>query len=237
MKKLSVIVLLAVLPCIANAARYSNPYKLNKQPVKIETAKTEPLAKRSVRSADAGFYMGLHADVSFLNWKNEYESNGTDEYSDSFKMKNVIGVDANLGYKFNKKWSAELELGYVGKYSESEKFSTDKTDYDLSAVYFNINGLYDIYNGIYAGVGTGVAVVKADIENTVLGKESKTSLSPMGALMLGYKYDINEHFGVDLRYRFSVFNGPKFGFDSVDVDIETGLITNHTVSVGMKYKF
>ena len=237
MKKLSVIVLLAVLPCIADAARYSNPYKLNKQPVKIETAKTEPLAKRSVRSADAGLYMGLHADVSFLNWKNKYKDAGVDIGSDKFKMKNTIGVGADLGYKFNKKWSAELEFGYIGKYSETDRDLIAKTDYDLSAMYFGINGLYDIYNGIYAGVGTGVAVVKAEIEDTSLGKESKTSLSPMGALMLGYKYDINEHFGVDLRYRFSVFNGPKFGFDSVDVDIETGLITNHTVSVGMKYKF
>lgn len=241
MKKLSIIALLAVLPCVADAAKHSNPYKLNKQSSKTEIVSAETVAKNHIRSASSGFYIGLHADVSFLNWKNEYKVDGADAGSEKFKMKNFIGADIDFGYKFNEKWSAELELGYVGKYSESEKFSTDKTDYDLSAVYFDINGLYDIYNGIYAGVGTGAAVVKSSIEHN-LGtkyKGSKTEISPMGALMLGYKYDVNEHLGVDFRYRFSAFNGPKFGFNDAgtDVDIKTGLITNHTVSVGMKYKF
>ncbi len=237
MKKIALITLLAVLPCVSSAARYAGPYKLNKQSANVSVAREQPIMKSSIRSANSGVYMGLHADVSFLNWKNKYKQDGTDAGNESFKMKNAIGVGADFGYRFNDKWAAELEFGYIGKYSESEKFPTDKTDYYLSAMYFGVNGLYDIYNGIYAGVGTGAAVVKSGAEHTLFGKDSKTHLSPMGALMLGYKYSINEHMGLDLRYRFSVFNGPKLGFDSVDVDIETGLITNHTISVGMNYKF
>ena len=164
MKKIALITLLAVLPCVSSAARYARPYKLNEQSANVSVAREQPIMKSSIRSANSGVYMGLHADVSFLNWKNKYKDAGIDVGSDTFKMKNVIGVGADFGYRFNDKWATELEFGYIGKYSESEKFSTDKTDYYLSAMYFGVNGLYDIYNGIYAGVGTGAAVVKSGAE-------------------------------------------------------------------------
>ena len=239
MKKISVIVILTMLPCIAGAARYSNPYKMNnyKSNKELQLAKTRTVNTPS----ESKFYVGIHADLSLLSWKNEYKSDGVDAGSEKFKMKTFGGADVDFGYKFNEKWSAELELGYGGKYSRTEDFSTDKTKYNLSVMYFGVNGFYNIYKGIYAGIGTGGAVVKSSIEYN-LGtkyKGSKTEISPMGALMLGYKYDVNEHLGIDFRYRFSAFNGPKFGFNAAgtDVDIKTGLITNHTVSLGIKYGF
>ena len=79
-------------------------------------------------------YIGLHADLSFLTWKNEYKNeDNVTMGSDSFNFKPVIGFDIVAGYKSNEKWRADLEIGYVGKYSESE------TEYYAKAEHTNLN--------------------------------------------------------------------------------------------------
>lgn len=233
MKKISMIVVLAMLPCVADAARYSNPYKMNnyKSNKELQLAKT-----RTVNTAsESRFYVGIHADLSLLSWKNEYKEDGVDAGSEKFNNKSIIGVDASFGYKFNNRWATELELGYMGKYSKNYK--EDNTEFDLSTGYAVVNGYYNLYQGLYIGAGTGIAITNTSIEPPVGKEKSKTGVSPMGALMAGYIYKINDNISIDARYRFSMFYGPEMSIPKYAVDLKTGVITNHTVSLGIKYGF
>ena len=245
--------MVALIPGLADAAKLSNPYRLNKKTNKsvaltqktdnkVVDIKTEekPVVKKAKKSEKGKWYIGVHADLSFLNWKNEYEENGLDVGSDSFKFKSAFGAGISFGYDFGNSWRSDIELGYLGKYSESETenisgYLTEKTDFSLSTSYGLVNGYYDLYRGMYVGVGTGVAVVKVSVESTIAGSTSKQIYSPMGDVALGYRYKFNNNTSLDMRYRFMVYSGPKMKI--FDVDTEIGLITDNMISLGINYMF
>ena len=115
-------------------------------------------------------YLDVRADLSFLSWKNEYTPN--DYGDDDFKFKSVIGADIARGCKFNKHWLADVELGYIGRYSEQETeqysgFPTEKTDFSLSVMSATVNGYYHVYAGMYSavymGLGAGAAVSEVSL--------------------------------------------------------------------------
>ena len=184
------------------------------------------------------WYVAAHADLSFLSWKNEYKYGVSG--SDNFDFKPVLGADIALGLEFNKRWRADLELGYVGSYHEQEteyitNYLTEKTDFDLHAMYTTVNGYYNFGAGVYAGLGVGAAFVEASVNHTALANKSKAEVSPMGAVMLGLTSRISEKTYFDIRYRLSAFSGPTF-YD-LCVKIKVGWITDNSVSVGLRYEF
>jgi len=248
MRKIALILLVALVPGLADAAKTKSYYKPRKSALATQYAKPvsdvkneeKPVIKQTKKSVKGNWYIGVHADLSFLNWKNEYEDNGLDVGSDSFKFKSIFGAGLTFGYDFNNSWRSDLEIGYLGSYSESETetisgYLTEKTDFDLSTFYGAINGYYDLYRGVYVGVGTGVAAVKVAVESTIAGKTSKQVYSPMGIATLGYRYKLNNNTSLDMRYRFIGYTGPKMKI--FDVDTEIGLITDNMVSVGINYVF
>ncbi len=183
------------------------------------------------------FYMGLNGDLSFLSWKNEYSS-GTESGTDRFSFKPVLGADVVVGYKFNKNWRVDGEFGYIGKYSETETeqyFSPEKTEFNLQAYYADINAYCDIAYGFYAGLGGGLAIVNLSADNSTTHNVSATNLSPMGAIMFGWTYALDEKVDFDVRYRFAAFNGGNLNIGGVKVD--TGLVMNNSLSVGVRYYF
>lgn len=185
------------------------------------------------------WYVGAHADLSFLSWKNEYKY-GVDSGSDRFNFKPVLGADIALGMEFDKHWRADLELGYVGNYHEQEteyitNYLTEKTDFNLHTMYAVANGYYNFGAGVYAGLGAGVAFVEASINHSALAEKSKAKVSPMGAFMFGWTNKISEKTYLDLRYRLAAFSGPTF-YD-LGVKIKVGWMTDNTVSVGLRYEF
>lgn len=192
-------------------------------------------------------YMGARGSLSFLNWKNKYsDEQGVSYPSDNFKFKSMIGMNVFVGYQGMEKCRGDIEFGYVGKYSEDEaeypdNYNTEKYDFDLETFYLTVNGYYDFSNGLYAGIGGGMAFVTASINSNWLAKVSETNISPMGAFMLGWSYKMDAKVSFDLRYRFAVYQGDDLkinipgGTSYIKTDL--GLIKDNSLSAGIRYSF
>lgn len=232
MKKISFLLLVMFFPCFANAAGNGH-YSI----IKKYDGETSINYDKVVQPKQ--WYLNVHADLSFLSWKNKYKY-GLDTSTDKFNFKPVYGLDLAVGCKFSKSGRADIELGYIGNYSEQETeyytdYLTEKTDFNLSATALTVNGYYDFESGIYMGVGVGVALVRASINHSELSKVSKTNVSPTGAVVLGWAMPLNDKLSLDMRYRLSAFSGDKF-YD-LDVQTKIGLIMDNSVSVGLRYAF
>lgn len=186
------------------------------------------------------WYVSAHADLSFLSWENEY-TEGTDSGSDKFSFKPVVGADIAIGAELDKNWRADLELGYIGNYSEQETYFApgsilpEKIDFNLNTMYMTINGYYGFGSGVYLGLGAGVAAVQVSWNHNSLEKFSKTSASPMGAFVFGWNSRMTEKTYFDIRYRLAVFSGPTVQY--LTFQDKTGLITDNSLSVGVRYMF
>ena len=187
---------------------------------------------------DGKFYIGLNGDISFLSWKNEYSS-AVKSGTDRFTLKPVLGADAVIGYNFNKNWRVDAEVGYVGKYTEKETetfgVNTTKTEFSLQTYYTDLNAYCDIAYGFYAGVGGGLAIVNLSADNSEVQSSSVTNVSPMGTLTFGWAYALDEKVDFDIRYRFAVFNGGSLNIG--DVKVDSGIVMNNSLSLGVKYYF
>ena len=190
-------------------------------------------------------YMGIRGSVSFLDWKNEYKDESGKLGSDDFNFKSMIGMNIFIGYQGLDKWRGDIEFGYIGRYSENEMEYKDavstKYDFDLETFYLVLNGYYEFNNGLYAGLGAGMAAVNTSIDANWLSKTSETNISPMGAIMLGWSYKMDDKVSFDLRYRFAVFDGGdlKINIPGSTTYLKTdfGLITDNSLSAGVRYSF
>lgn len=193
---------------------------------------------RKIAEREGKYYMGLRGDLSFLTWKNKYT--GVDSGSDKFTFKPVIGLDLSVGYRIDKKWRVDGELGYIGKYSDTETetiagFPVEKTQFDLETYYINANGYYDLAYGLYVGAGLGLAIVDLSADHSAVANASTTNVSPMGALMFGWTYMLDEKIDFDVRYRLSIYDGGDLNIGGVNVD--AGVILNNALSAGIRYHF
>lgn len=232
MRNVILLVLMVMLPCIASAAGNGH-YSIIKKYDGVTSINYDKEVKPKQ------WYLNAHADLSLLNWKNEY-TYGAETGTDKFNFKPVYGLDLALGCKFNKTWRGDVEFDYVGRYSETETeyysdYYTEKTDFNLSIMALTVNGYYDFKSGVYMGLGAGAAVIKASLNHSALKDVSKTNASPMGAVMLGWSRPVNDKLSFDMRYRFATFTGSKF--DDLDVQIKIGLIMDNSLSVGLRYAF
>ena len=187
------------------------------------------------------YYMGLHADLSFLNWKNKY-SNATESGSDDFSFKSVLGADFVVGYKFDNDMRADIELGYLGKYSESETEyypDPEKSEFSMAMSYLMANGYYDFDNGLYVGAGLGLSMINVTIDSTWINEKKDSHIAPMGALMFGWSYDLDDSVSIDLRYRFALTHGNdiKIAVGGDYLKTEMGFIMENTLSAGIRYSF
>lgn len=209
-------------------------YNKKDTPVNVVIKEYKVESPKNVRVSR--WYAGLNGDISFLTWKNKYS--GADTGSENFTFKPVLGLDLSVGYRFNEKWRVDGELGYVGKFSETETehyLSPEKTEFSLETYYIDANAYYDLKYGLYVGAGLGLAIVNLSVDHTYYSKVSKTNMSPMGALMFGWSYALDEKVDFDVRYRLAIFDGGDINIGGVNVD--TGIIMNNSLSVGMKYHF
>ncbi len=233
MKKcLAVFALVFVIPWVA-FANPSGSYSV------ITKHGSETSINYRRRSEPFKMYVSAHADLSFLSWKNEYKYNDmTGE--DNFNFESLVGADVALGREFDKNWRADLELGYIGNYSEQETeyytdYLTEKTDFNLSTIYATANGYYNFGFGVYGGLGVGMAVVKTSLNHTALVGVSKVNFSPMGVVMFGWTDKIAENLNLDIRYRFAAFSGSTANY--IDVETKIGWIKANSVSIGVRYEF
>lgn len=242
-KYLSVLVIMNLVPMMAfaNSNDYMPYVQLDPVSNQVVIRTTKPQSQKKDCSkckakSVAGYYMGLDADLSFLTWKNKYK--GTESGSDSFNFKPLLGVDLVAGYRMNEKWRFDGELGYIGKYSESETehYSlTEKTEFNLETYYLTANAYYDIAYGLYAGMGLGLAIVDLSADNTMVAKRSSTNLSVMGTGTFGWIYKLDEKVDLDIHYRLGFYDAGDMKIGGVKID--SGWVWNNALSVGLKYHF
>ena len=191
------------------------------------------------------WYVSARADLSLLSWKNEYtviDSNITGK--DKYDWKPVYGADIAIGRKLNYLWRADLEFGYMGNYSESETefyentSKIEHTSFDLTVFYATLNAYYTFDSGIYFGLGAGAAFVKTALDYSLApGNVFKNNISPIGAGMLGLSYRLRDNLDLDLRYRFAALSGDTLYMPDYGFKMKIGLITDNSISVGVRYAF
>lgn len=203
------------------------------------------------------WYTAIRAEWNMVSWKNEYSSTdvvGTGE--DKYSMEPMFGGSVSVGKRFDYFWRAELEAGYMGEFQDSEPGASFK----ISAPYAIANVMYDFTSGIYVGGGLGIAFTTTTLDadwfvyeekiSNVDGKRSETGISPMAGLMFGYSHKLDDNLSLDLRYRFAGFNGTKqelvYYTENRTTAVVTGphtftndigLITEHSISAGLRYEF
>lgn len=192
--------------------------------------------------AKTGWYVGGRVALSLLDWENEYSSNdpGVNEAynKDEYSFESVFGGSVFAGRTFNYFWRAEVEAGLVGQFEDKD----DGAEFKLTVPYVLANGYYDFSNGLYVGAGLGIAMPKTELDMAAFesGDRSKTTVSPMGALMFGYTHKLDYNLVLDLRYRLAAFGGTDHertldnGFKFKN---EIGLILDNSVSLGIRYEF
>ncbi len=195
-----------------------------------------------------GWYIGGRAELSFLNWENEYSTNyggSVNEYSsDKYSFESVFGGSFFAGYTFDYFWRAEVEAGLIGQFEDED----GGVEFKLTVPYVLANGYYDFTNGLYVGAGLGIALPKTELNavNFVSGDGSERAVSPMGAIMLGWTYDLDYNLTLDLRYRLAAFGGTEhtrdfreFGIGDPEFEFtnEIGLVLDNSISLGIRYEF
>lgn len=197
--------------------------------------------------AKTGWYATARAELSFLNFKNKYSSDDKwladeDFNSDSYSFEPVFGGSIAAGLKIDYFWRAELELGYIGYFSDEDADAKFK----MSLPYLMAAGYYDFSNGLYLGAGLGAALSYYEISGPIFNdfSKDKTTVSPMAALMVGYAYKMDDNLVLDLRYRLAGMTGAelKLGFQDTDYQnywfkSKTGMILDNSISLGIRYEF
>lgn len=204
--------------------------------------------------AKSGFYIVGRAEIGFLNFKNKYDLATTtndvvDEFnSDKYSFESVFGGNIAFGKKIRHVWRLEGEGGYLGMFEDKDNGFEVK----MSMPYIMANGYRDFSNGLYVGAGVGAAMVVKTLDNAdfISGDRRDTSVSPMGAVMLGWSHKLDDNFVIDLRYRLSGLNGGDqtrtfnlYSLDtgevvgSADFKLKTGLVLDNSISIGLRYEF
>ncbi len=192
--------------------------------------------------AKTGWYVGARASLSLMNWENEYSSNdplADNAYNnDEYSFESVYGGNFFVGHTFEYFWRAELEAGFIGQFEDKD----DGFGFKMAVPYLVANGYYDFANGLYVGAGLGVAMPKTELDGAafVSGGRSERTVSPMGALMVGWAKSLDYNLTLDLRYRLAAFGGTEHERtldNGYDFKNEIGLILDNSISVGVRYEF
>lgn len=191
----------------------------------------------------SGWYGSLRAELAFLNWKNKYLTDAPlspQDDHDNFSFEPLFTVNGAFGKRFDYFWRAEVEVGYITEFTDED----EGYKFSMSVPYAMINGYYDFTNGLYIGAGAGIALPITSWDSiafTDAGNRSKTGVSPMAGLMLGYAHKLDDNIVLDLRYRLAGFYGNKQRREMAAplnyFESKTGLVLDNSVSVGIRYEF
>ncbi len=206
----------------------------------------EPAPVRRAEPRDSGekdWYISARVALNFLNWKNEYYTDYRGfPHEDKYSFEAIVGGNIAVGHIFGNGWRGELELGYSGQFTDQD----EGFKFKLGVPYAMANALYDFENGVYLGAGIGAAMPTTTWEGDAFlgGDGTKSVISPIGGLMLGYAHPIAENTVIDLRYRISGTFGGKHTRSFEDwennlytFETEIGLILENQISAGIRYRF
>lgn len=196
--------------------------------------------------AKTGWYVAGHLGLSLLNFDNKYSTDdafvGNADYGrDEYSLEPVFDGSIAFGRRFNYFWRAELEGGYMGQFHDADAAA----DFTLNIPYVMLNGYYDFNSGLYLGAGAGIAIPVTTIDGIYFeDKDTKTSVSPMVGLMIGYSHKLDQNLVLDLRYRIAGTWGHTQRVDFQDtanawhwLESENEMILDNSISVGLRYEF
>ena len=205
--------------------------------------------------AKSGWYGSLRAELAFLNFKNKYYVEGDYIGNDKYSFHPLFAIDGAFGKRINYFWRAEVEAGYITKFSDKD----EGYEVTMTTPYIMGNGYYDFANGFYLGAGLGIAMPKTELVDDQFksGNNPKWGVSPMAGLMAGYSHKLDDNLVLDLRYRIAGFMGHEQertwaagamldtdGDGVADTDVsglhlkdKIGLVLDNSISIGIRYEF
>ena len=193
--------------------------------------------------AKSGWYGAVRADLNFLSWKNKYSTDAVPlnpkADHNNYSFESLFGADVAFGKRMNYFWRAEIEAGYVSKFTDKSQ----GVEYTFRMPYVMANGYYDFTNGLYMGAGVGVSFPVTTLDApgfTGDDKWSKFGISPMFGLMGGYSYRLDDGYLIDLRYRFAGTWGTTQERELANVFYfknKMGFIMDNSISIGIRYEF
>jgi len=192
-------------------------------------------------AGESGPYISGALGASFLDYSS-FENYG--QYSQTNKVKYNTGFDGSVaaGYKFEKGFRSELELGYdnnlISFVNNSPTQATGRTDMFRTM----INNTYDFYshNGmdIYTGFGLGVGLTNVNnigqINGSVITGHDTLGLAQG---ILGTDYDIAPRTQLFINYKYltNIGGDPSYT-DALGDKLHTDYRSS-IVEVGLKYSF
>jgi opacity protein-like surface antigen len=180
-----------------------------------------------------GPYVSLGVGANFLNDANTTGSNGSSAGVDYNAGTAAIGA---LGYRFDKNWRTEFELGY--RHNNIDSVNGGGNDGAVHAWDYMGNVLYDVDTGSkwtpYLGVGAGMVHYHAagvQFAPTTTTNDGDDVFAYQGILGVSYEFTPNTEMFVD--YRYLLANNPSV-VDSGGTTYDSKYRSN-TVMVGFRY--
>lgn len=197
---------------------------------------------------DSDWYIAARAELAFWNFKaktsvSEPGYGFGPEESESYSFKPVFGGNLSVGKWFNNNWRGDIELGYLGYMSDKDSGG----EFAVQAPYAMLNGYYNFDNGLYLGLGAGVAMPIMTID--VVGADwlesnrNKVGFGFMGGVMFGYSTALSDTISLDLRYRLAGITGTSHerdyrGDDGIyTAKVKDGFMLSNSISLGLRFNF
>jgi opacity protein-like surface antigen len=180
-------------------------------------------------SATPGPYVSGQLGMTFLNDSNysEMVDYGTIEFKPGF----AVGIAG--GYNFGM-FRVEGEIGYQKNDMDTASDCSggacvygNISSSDITALSFLINGYFDFVNSsrFTPYLSGGIGMANLDYKITNWSDNDTVFAYQVGA---GVAYAINNHFIIDLKYRF---------FATEELETTIGTFESHNVYLGVRYNF
>jgi opacity protein-like surface antigen len=189
--------------------------------------------------AGSGNYFGAGLSYAFAMFEQKHAIDGTN--GDSEKYSTAAPAAALfLGTPLGKNYRGEIEAGLIFRYVDKR----DDVEFSIQTYYILASGAWDFYKGFHLNGGLGLAASDMKIKSQALfspASVSDTSLSPMVAVGLGYRFSVSDKWAIDFSYRFAGFWGAEqtIGISGTasDYSSDIGFIASHQVGVGASRAF
>ena len=200
---------------------------------------------------DNDWYWSVFLADNMWSWENKYNSDyggvNLSFASDKYSFESVIGGAVAVGTTFGSDVRADLELGLMSNFSDSD----ENFKISMSLPYLMVNLYHDFEEGFYIGAGLGMARATAELSGDIFENKGarKSLLSPKFGGMIGYTTSIADGTYIDFRYRLSGVKGTavsnsRFLWDEYSGEYEEfylqvtgGWILENAIMAGLRFNF
>jgi OmpA-OmpF porin, OOP family len=192
------------------------------------------------------WYLNGNVGASFPTKMKAYTKNDANWIKGSYNT----GYNLNLegGYQFGNNISLEAQVGYIrntiSKFNKASNGTNLGSTGNTAAMVYMVNSLYHFYNASsfapYIGLGLGAVSVSPNWKpkNSTITRLSGTDTLFAYQALAGISYVINNHWAVDLGYRFLGSNQGSYNMRVSTVkSTAKGYYRTSLVNLGATYYF